>query len=89
MSSSSGVILTVEDLVITLNPKIAISHASPRPGADSWLLTLKGVTHADAGGYLCQINSTPRIQKTFFVDIEGKCVIRNLFEAQFLKKILN
>jgi len=46
-------ILTVEDHVITRNPRVNVSHDGHR----TWTLHLTKVNASDAGTYMCQVNT--------------------------------
>ncbi|XP_069978481.1 neurotrimin-like [Penaeus vannamei] len=46
-------ILTVQDSVITRNPRVNVSHDGQR----TWTLHLSKVNASDAGTYMCQVNT--------------------------------
>ncbi|XP_047472870.1 lachesin-like [Penaeus chinensis] len=46
-------ILTVQDSVITRNPRVSVSHDGQR----TWTLHLSKVNASDAGTYMCQVNT--------------------------------
>jgi hypothetical protein len=59
IKSDSKAILAIHDHVITNNEKISVTHNDK----DTWTLKIHQVTQADAGSYMCQINSRPMIEK--------------------------
>ncbi|XP_042863453.1 lachesin-like [Penaeus japonicus] len=57
IDSLRGVVLTVEEGVVTGNPRVGIRHTVSPSGADSWVLSVKSVTMKDAGTYMCQVST--------------------------------
>ncbi|XP_047480194.1 zwei Ig domain protein zig-8-like [Penaeus chinensis] len=57
IDSLRGVVLTVEEDVVTGNPRVGIRHSVTPNGADSWVLSVKAVTMKDAGTYMCQVST--------------------------------
>ncbi|XP_064078000.1 lachesin-like isoform X2 [Macrobrachium nipponense] len=58
-------ILTVGQHVITRNNRIGVSHDGHR----TWYLNIRDVKPADAGTYMCQINTEVAISQTGHVDV--------------------
>ncbi|CAL4070989.1 unnamed protein product, partial [Meganyctiphanes norvegica] len=52
-----GVVMSVDEEVVTSNPRVRVRHSLTLQGADSWLLTIRHVTHHDQGTYMCQLNT--------------------------------
>ena len=61
-------ILTVQNNVITRNPRISLS----RPGENKWYLHLNSAQESDRGWYMCQINTDPMVHRSGYVQVVGK-----------------
>jgi len=61
-------ILTVQTHVITRNPRIRVSHDKHH----TWYLHIDDVQKADAGTYLCQINSETAKTQSGYLHVVGK-----------------
>ncbi|KAG0420237.1 hypothetical protein HPB47_003593 [Ixodes persulcatus] len=64
----SKTILTIHKSVITQNYRVHLS-----PSDRSWLLVIDGVTEADRGGYMCQVNTVPMRSQVGYLDVLGEC----------------
>lgn len=60
----SKTILTIHKSVITQNYRVHLS-----PSDRSWLLVIDGVTEADRGGYMCQVNTVPMRSQVGYLDV--------------------
>ena len=62
-------ILTVQNNVITRNPRIGVSHEGHR----TWNLHIKNVQRTDQGAYMCQINTSKAKTRLGYLNVVGKC----------------
>lgn len=62
------VLLTLHDRVITRNTRYSISHN----GFRTWWLSIKDVEESDKGEYMCQINTSPMISQSGYLEVVGK-----------------
>ncbi|XP_047736149.1 protein amalgam [Hyalella azteca] len=69
LDRARGVILSMEENVVTGNPRVSIMHIAGRGSSDSWLLSLRDVVVSDAGTYMCQLNTVPRLSKIFVLSV--------------------
>ncbi|CAH2243984.1 jg25396 [Pararge aegeria aegeria] len=60
-------ILTIAGHVITKNHRISVQH-----GDGSWTLGLRDVSVADAGRYMCQVNTEPMMTQTHLLHVVGE-----------------
>ncbi|CAL1280602.1 unnamed protein product [Larinioides sclopetarius] len=58
-------LLTLHDRVITRNTRYSISHNSYR----TWWLTIKDVEESDRGEFMCQINTSPMMSQSGYLDV--------------------
>lgn len=58
-------ILTIGSYIITRNYRISLTHSDNR----IFTLIIRGVTEADRGEYMCQVNTVPMISQTGFLDV--------------------
>ena len=61
-------ILALDGHVITKNHRISVSHSDQH----TWNLHLHDVRLADAGWYMCQVNTDPMKVQTSYLDVVGK-----------------
>ncbi|GFQ70617.1 ig domain-containing protein [Trichonephila clavata] len=61
-------LLTLHERVITRNTRYSISHNSFR----TWWLTIKDVDESDKGEFMCQINTSPMMSQSGYLDVVGK-----------------
>ena len=61
-------ILTVQNHVITRNPRIGVSHE----GSRTWNLHIRDVQQADQGAYMCQINTAKAKTRIGHLNVVGK-----------------
>lgn len=59
------VLLTLHDRVITRNTRYSISHN----GFRTWWLIIKDVEETDKGEYMCQINTSPMISQSGYLEV--------------------
>ena len=64
-------ILTVQNHVITRNPRIGVSHE----GSRTWNLHIRDVQQADQGAYMCQINTAKAKTRIGHLNVVGKKII--------------
>ena len=70
IDSARGVVLSMEETVVTGNPRVGVLRLSSGAGAaDSWLLSLRDVTTGDAGTYMCQVNAKTRLRRNFSLHV--------------------
>ena len=60
-------ILTVQNHVITRNPRITVTHDQHH----IWNLHIAGVQESDRGGYMCQINTAVAKTRVGYVSVVG------------------
>lgn len=60
-------LLTVQEHVITANPRIKVQQAD-----GTWTLIINKVSLEDRGYYMCQISSQPPKTQVGFLDVVGK-----------------
>ncbi|KAG8190290.1 hypothetical protein JTE90_013925 [Oedothorax gibbosus] len=58
-------LLTLHDRVITRNTRYSISHNSHR----TWWLNIKDVDEFDKGEFMCQINTSPMMSQSGYLDV--------------------
>jgi len=58
-------ILTIQNNVITRNPRISLS----RPGENKWYLHMNNVQETDRGWYMCQINTDPMVHRSGYLEV--------------------
>ena len=58
-------ILTVQNNVITRNPRIGVSH----DGHSVWNLHIRDVERSDEGQYMCQINTEPMVSQIGMLEV--------------------
>nr|XP_027210283.1 zwei Ig domain protein zig-8-like [Penaeus vannamei] len=78
IDSLRGVVLTVEEVVVTGNPRVGIRHSVTPNGADSWVLSVKAVTMKDAGTYMCQVSTKAGLRLLYNLSV---VVSRNALET--------
>lgn len=61
-------ILTVQNHVITRNPRIGVSHEGHR----TWNLQIKEVQRSDQGAYMCQINTARAKTRLAYLNVVGE-----------------
>ena len=61
-------ILTVQNHVITRNPRIGVSHEGHR----TWNLHIRDVQRADQGAYMCQINTAKAKTRMGYLNVVGR-----------------
>ncbi|XP_069940474.1 zwei Ig domain protein zig-8 [Cherax quadricarinatus] len=61
-------ILTVQDHVITRNPRVNVTHDGHR----TWTLHLSRVNATDAGTYMCQVNTIVAKSQFGVLNVVGK-----------------
>ena len=67
---------------MTGNPRVGVMVASAGGGggggggegesAQSWLLSVSDVRRSDAGVYMCQVNTSPRMRQDFRLRVVGE-----------------
>ncbi|XP_063601672.1 zwei Ig domain protein zig-8-like [Penaeus indicus] len=72
IDSLRGVVLTVEEDVVTGNPRVGIRHSVTPNGADSWVLSVKAVTMKDAGTYMCQVSTKAGLRLLYNLSVVGE-----------------
>ena len=70
-------ILTVQNRVITRNPRISVSHDQHH----RWNLHINNIQESDSGGYMCQINTAVAKTRIGHVTVVGQFI-------KFIKSIL-
>ena len=73
-------ILTVQNNVITRNPRIGVSH----DGHSVWNLHIRDVERSDEGQYMCQINTDPMRHRSGYFEVVGNEYIRICFKLGLL-----
>ena len=68
MLFDKSAILTVQNHVITRNPRISVSHDKHR----TWILQIDNVQEDDKGKYMCQINTATAKTHYGFLHVVGK-----------------
>ena len=61
-------ILTVQNNVITRNPRIGVSHEGHR----TWNLHIRNVQRTDQGAYMCQINTSKAKTRLGYLNVVGE-----------------
>ena len=61
-------ILTVQNHVITRNPRISVTHDQHH----TWNLHISNVQESDRGGYMCQINTAVARTRTGYLAVVGE-----------------
>lgn len=68
MLFDKSAILTVQNHVITRNPRISVSHDKHR----TWFLHINDVHEEDKGKYMCQINTAAAKTQYGYLHVVGK-----------------
>ena len=68
-------ILTVQNHVITRNPRIGVSHEGHR----TWNLHIRNVQRADQGAYMCQINTAKAKTRLGYLNVVGRAEKMDIF----------
>ena len=66
----ASAILTVQNNVITRNPRIGVSHEGHR----TWKLHIRNVQGSDQGAYMCQINTPKAKFRLGFLSVVGESI---------------
>lgn len=76
-------ILTIDETVITRSSRVSVrysidkdDHLSDRQ-RKTWQLSLKEVTSADAGPYMCQLNIEPMVSQVTYLHVTGNVTLVN------------
>lgn len=70
-------ILTIDDTIITRSARIGIRYSVDKDDSLStrqkktWQMSLKDVTAADAGAYMCQLNIEPMVSQVTYLHVTG------------------
>lgn len=71
-------ILAIDETVITRSARVTVRHSIDKDESLSsgqrktWQLSLKEVTPADAGGYMCQLNNfEPMVSQVAYLHVTG------------------
>lgn len=70
MLFDKSAILTVQNHVITRNPRISVSHDKHR----TWFLHINDVHEEDKGKYMCQINTAAAKTQYGYLHVVGKAL---------------
>lgn len=71
MLFDKSAILTVQNHVITRNPRISVSHDKHR----TWFLHINDVHEEDKGKYMCQINTAAAKTQYGYLHVVGKAIV--------------
>lgn len=71
MLYDQSAILTVQNHVITRNPRISVTHDKHR----TWYLHINDVQESDKGKYMCQINTATAKTQYGYLHVVGKVKI--------------
>lgn len=71
MLFDKSAILTVQNHVITRNPRISVSHDKHR----TWFLHINDVHEEDKGKYMCQINTAAAKTQYGYLHVVGKALL--------------
>lgn len=68
-----GIVFAMGDDLFTENPRISVHHSVTLAGDQAWILTIKDVTEADAGVYMCSLNTPVSLRKYYRLTVVGEC----------------
>lgn len=77
MRVDTQTILTIDNAVITRSSRVNLRHSVDRDDAlqsgkrTTWQLVVKDVHPADAGAYMCQLNTEPMVFQQAFLHVTG------------------
>ena len=84
MRVDTQTILTIDDVVITKNPRVSVRYSVGTPvrsdadgsppspiGEITWQLTVRDVQIKDRGAYMCQLNSEPMASQIAYLHVNG------------------
>lgn len=80
-------ILTIDSVVITRSSRVTVRHSLDRDDAllsgrrKTWQLVVKDVQPADAGAYMCQLNTEPMVFQQAFLHVTGVRIQRVHFHS--------
>lgn len=69
-----GIVFAMGDDLFTENPRISVHHSLTLAGDEAWILTIKDVTEADAGNYMCSLNTPKSLRKFYKLTVVGECL---------------
>lgn len=78
MLFDKSAILTVQNHVITRNPRISVSHDKHR----TWFLHINDVHEEDKGKYMCQINTAAAKTQYGYLHVVGKAIVMQYIFAR-------
>lgn len=70
-------ILTIDETIITRSSRVTVRHSIDKDERLStrqrktWQLSLKDVTPADNGAYMCQLNIEPMVSQVAYLHVSG------------------
>ena len=74
-------ILAIDETVITRSARVTVRHSIDKDEnlstgqRKTWQLSLKEVTPADAGGYMCQLNNfEPMVSQVAYLQVTGNII---------------
>lgn len=77
MRVDTQTILTIDETVITRSARVSVRYSIDKDDRLStrqrktWQLSLKEVTSADAGPYMCQLNIEPMVSQVTYLHVTG------------------
>lgn len=73
MDMKKGIVFAMGDDLFTENPRIAVHHSLTLAGDEAWILTIKDVTEADAGKYMCSLSTPVSLRRYYRLTVVGEC----------------
>lgn len=74
LEMKKGIVFAMGDDLFTENPRISVHHSLSLAGDEAWILTIKDVTEADAGRYMCSLNTPASLRKYYRLTVVGECL---------------
>lgn len=73
LDMKKGIVFAMGEDVFTENPRVSVHHSFSRGRGNAWILTIKDVTEADAGVYMCSLNTPGKLRKLYTLTVVGEC----------------